>query len=72
MGEKWVKTRFSNSNPGALGEQEHVCAHFEPLVIDFSPFRHMYAPSCTLRTHLRNVWWSHLELGRGVYIGGYI
>ena len=27
-----------------------------------APFRHMYAPSCTLRTHLRAVWWSHLEM----------
>ena len=30
------------------------------------PLRHMYAPSCTLHTYLRALWWSHLELGRGV------
>ena len=41
-------------------------AHFEPNLTQFSPFRHMYAPSCTLRAYLRAVRWSHLELGRGV------
>ena len=32
----------------------------------FSPFSDMYAPRCTLRTYYRAIWWSHLELGRGV------
>ena len=41
------------------------------VLTEFSPFRDMYAPSCALRTYLRAVWWSHLELGRGVYIRGY-
>ena len=40
-------------------------AHFEPVVTEFSPFHHMYAPLCALRTYLRAVWWSHLELGEG-------
>ena len=61
MGEKWVKRRFSKNDPRPLGVHEQVfSAHFEPVWIDFSPFRHMYAPSCTLHTHLRAVWWSHL------------
>ena len=41
-------------------------AHFEPVLTEFSPFQHMYAPLCALRMYLRAVWWSHLELGRGV------
>ena len=37
----------------------------------------MYAPLCALRTYLRAVWWSHLELGEGcrledIYIYIYI
>ena len=43
-----------------------VFAHFEPKLTQFSPFPHMYAPSCTLGAYLRAVWWNHLELGRGV------
>ena len=41
-------------------------AHFEPNLTQFSPFRHVYAPRYTLRAYLGAVWWSHLELGRGV------
>ena len=41
-------------------------AHFEPVLDEFSPFRHIYAPRCALRTYLRALRWSHLELGRGV------
>ena len=41
-------------------------AQFEPVLNKFSPFRHMYAPSCALCTYLRALLWSHLELGRGV------
>ena len=41
-------------------------AHVEPVFAEFSSCRHMYATSCALRTYLRAVWWSHLELGRGV------
>ena len=37
-----------------------------PILTHQSPFCHVYAPSSTLRTHLRAVLWSHLELGRGV------
>ena len=40
-------------------------ARFEPVLTQFSPFHHMYAPLCALRTYLRAVWWSHLELGEG-------
>ena len=41
-------------------------ARFEPVLTELTPFHHMYAPLCALRTYLRAVWWSHLELGRGV------
>ena len=41
-------------------------AHFELVLTVFSPFHHMYAPFYALRTYVRAVWWSHLELGRGV------
>ena len=40
-------------------------ARFEPVLTEFSPFHHMYAPLCALRMYLRAVWWSHLELGEG-------
>ena len=67
--QKWVKngskTRFSKSDPGPFGMlQQMFLAHFEPVLTEFSPFRH--APRCALRTYLRAEWWSHLELGRGV------
>ena len=69
--QKWVKsgskTRFSKSDPGPFGMLKQVfLAHFEPVLTEFSPFHHMYAPLCALRTYVRAVWWSHLELGRGV------
>ena len=61
------KMRFSKTDPGPFGMLKQMfLAHFEPNLTQFSPFRHMYAPSCTLRAYLRAVWWSHLELGRGV------
>ena len=41
-------------------------AHVEPVLTEFSPFHHMYAPLSALHMYLRAVWWSHLELGRGV------
>ena len=47
-------------------------AHFEPVLIEFSAFCHVFAPSRTLRAYLRAIWWNHLELGRGVQIRGYI
>ena len=40
-------------------------ARFQPVLTSFSPFRHMYAPRCALRTYLGAIWWSHLELGEG-------
>ena len=69
--QKWVKngskTRFSKNDPGPFGMLKQVfLAHFGPVLTDFNPFHHMYAPLCALRTYLRAVWWSHLELGRGV------
>ena len=68
--QKWVKnglkTRFSKSDPGPFGMlKQVVLARFEPVLTEFSPFQHMYAPLCALRTYLRAVWWSHLELGEG-------
>ena len=66
--QKWVKngskTRFSKTDPGPFGVLKQVfLARFEPVLTEFSPFHHMYAPLCALRTYLRAVWWSHLELG---------
>ena len=68
--KKWVKkgskTHFSKSDPGPFGMLKQVfLARFEPVLTEFSPFHHMYAPLCALRTYLRAVWWSHLELGEG-------
>ena len=61
------KTRFSKSDALPFGMLKQVfLAHFEPVLIEFSPFHHMYAPLCALHTYLRAAWWSHLELGRGV------
>ena len=60
------KTRFSKSDPGPFGMLKQVfLARFEPVLTEFSPFHHMCAPLCALRTYLRTVWWSHLELGEG-------
>ena len=66
--QKWVKNgskpRFSKSDPGPFGMLKQVfLARFEPALTEFSPFHHMYAPLCALRTYLRAVWWGHLELG---------
>ena len=52
-------------------------ARSEPVLTEFRPFHHIYAPLCALRTYLRAVWWSHLELGEGcrledIYIYIYI
>ena len=68
---KWVKnaskTRFSKSDTGPFGMlKQTFLAHFEPNLTQFSRFRHMYVPSCTLRAYLRAVMWSHLEFGRGM------
>ena len=38
-------------------------ARFQPVLIEFSPFHHMYAPLCALRPYIRAVRWGHLELG---------
>ena len=66
--QKWVKngskTCFSKTDFGPFGMHKQM--HLEPNLTQFSPFRHMYAPSCTLHAYLRAVWWIHLELGRGV------
>ena len=53
--QKWVKTgpktHFSTSDPGTFGMLKQVfLTHFEPILIEFSPFHHMYAPRCALRT----------------------
>ena len=68
--QKWVKngskTRFFKSDALPLGMLKQVfLARFELVWTDFSPFDYMYAPLCVLRTYLRAVWWSHLELGEG-------
>ena len=61
------KMRSSKCDLGPLGVRKQVKGpHFVPILTDFCPSCHMYAPSCTLRTYLKAVWWSHLQLGRGV------
>ena len=48
------KTRFSKSDPGPFGMLKQVfLARFEPVLTQFSPFHHVYAPLCALRTYLR-------------------
>ena len=52
--QKWVKngskTHFSKSDPGPFGMLKRMfLPHFEPNLTQCSPFRHMHAPSCTLR-----------------------
>ena len=49
--QKWVKkgakTRFSKSDPGPFGMLKQVfLAGFELVLVEFSPFHHMYAPLC--------------------------
>ena len=41
-------------------------AHFEPVLTELSPFHHMYAPLCALRTYtplgmLKQVFLAHFE-----------
>ena len=69
--QNWVKTGsmtcFSPNDPELFRMLKQVfSAHSDPVLTEFSPFGHMYAPRCVLRTYLRAVWWSHGELGRGV------
>ena len=66
--QKWVKngskTCFWKGDPRPFEVLKQVfLARFDPVLTEFSPFHHMYAPPCALRTYLRAVWWSHLELG---------
>ena len=68
--QKWVKngskTRFSKSDPGPFRMlKQEFLARFEPVLTKYSPFEHMYAALCALRTFRRAVWWSHLEFGEG-------
>ena len=64
------KTRFSKSDPGPFKMLKQVfLARSHPVLTQFSPFHHIYAPLCALRTYLRAVWWSHLELGEGRVLG---
>ena len=76
--KNWSKTRFSKSDPGPFRMLKQVfLARFEPVLTEFSPCHHMYAPLCALGKYLRAVWWSHLELGEGcrledIYIYIYI
>ena len=69
--QKWLKngskTCFSKSDPGPFGMLKRVfLAHFEPVLTEFSPFHHMYAPLCALRTYtplgmLKQVFLAHFE-----------
>ena len=56
-----VVTRFAPCKIPKCLEIELFWDHFESVLMDFSHFHHMYAS----RT-LGPVWWSHLDLGRGV------
>ena len=52
-------------------------AHFEPVLTEFSPFHHMYAPRCPppIDTPLPNSSWLHhaaLRYMRRVKLGAYI
>ena len=61
------KMSFSTNDVGPYGVLKRGnSTPFEPILTQCSPLRHMYAPSCTLRTYLRAILWSHLDLGRGV------
>ena len=58
--QKWVKNGskmcFSKSDPGPFGILKQVfLACFEPVLTEFGPFHHAYAPLCALRTYLRAV-----------------
>ena len=55
--QKWVKngskTCFSRSDSGPFGMLKKVfVAHFEPVLTEFSPFHHMFAPLCALRAYV--------------------
>ena len=53
MRQKWVKNALSKSDPGPFGMLKQVfLARFQPVLTEFSPFQHMYAPLCALRTCL--------------------
>ena len=69
--QKWVKngskTCFSTSNPGPFGMLKQVfLAHFDPVLTEFIPFSPHVCTTLCPSQYLRAVWWSHLELGRGV------
>ena len=54
--QQWVKngskTRFSKTDPGPFGMLKQVfLARFEPVLTEFSPFHHRYAPLYALRTY---------------------
>ena len=64
--QNWVdngsKTRFSKSDRGPFGMLKQVfLALFEPVLTEFSPFHHMYAPLCALRSYRK--WWLHHRCG---------
>ena len=45
--KNWSKTRFSKNDPGPfMMLKQVVLARFEPVLTEFSPFHHMYAPLC--------------------------
>ena len=61
MGQKRF---FSNVILEHLGMLKQVfLAECEPVLTEFSPFSHIYAPSCTLHMHLRALWWSYGTVG---------
>ena len=50
------KTRFSQMYLRPFGMPRQVkLARFKPVSTEFTPFLHMYAPLCALRTYLRAV-----------------
>ena len=69
--QKWVKNGSKRVSPKVIPDHlgcSNKCFEltFEPVLMELSPYHHVYAPRCAFRTYLRAAWWSHLELGRGV------
>ena len=61
MGQKRVFPRVILDHLGC--SKKCFLPILSPVLTQFSPLHHMYAPHCALGTYLKAVWWSHLELG---------
>ena len=62
--EKWAQNMFFQNDVGPFGVLKwNNSVHLSLFRPHISPFRHMYASSYALRTHLRAVLRGHLALG---------